>query len=359
MPGPFISELRYFGSVTDFIEVAVDEGTDVSNLVVTTYRNDGSVRREINLSDLTTSTTANGFDVYVIETGLGSNNAVSLSETDPSSGTTTVLSFVSFGDPNADPAPIGITAEDGAADTLTSTVIGLAGSGSSLATADGGDTYFTQTPPNPNTVTCLTTGAAVQTKNGLVNVEDLAAGMQILTYEGEYQTLRKVFSRNVGEVELKENQKLFPVRICAGALGNGLPTQDLLVSRQHRMLVSSPIVKRMFDKTNVLVASVRLISLPGIFVDGSIKNIKYFHLLFDRHEVIFANGAATESLFLGVEAMKSLPIQSKEELRAIFPDLMGSLGSRSSKYYVPSNQRQRQLVMRHLKNQHNLVSKPV
>ncbi|MDB2369142.1 Hint domain-containing protein [Octadecabacter sp.] len=355
MPDPFFSELKYLGGATDdFIEVAVDAGTDVSDLVVTVYRSNGSIRSSNDLSVLT-PTTVNGKDVYLIEAGDATNfNGLALSEAVSLSENGTVFSFLSFDDT----AGV-VTPTTGPAAGLTSTDIGMAGAGSSLETADGGATYFTQTTPDPNNVVCLTTGAAVQTKNGLVNVEDLAEGMQILTYEGEYQVLRKVFSRKVREVDLKENQKLFPVRICAGALGNGSPTQDLLVSRQHRMLVSSPIVKRMFDKTNVLIASVRLISLPGIFVDGSIKNIKYFHLLFDRHEVIFANGAATESLFLGVEAMKSLPIQSKEELRAIFPDLMGSFESHSSKYYVPSIQRQRQLVMRHLKNQHDLVSKPV
>ena len=115
----------------------------------------------------------------------------------------------------------------------------------------------------------------------------------------------------------------------------------------------------MFHKTDVLVASIRLTSLPGIYVDTAIKNIEYFHLLFDNHEVIYADGAATESLFLGVEAIKSMPTQHKEELRAIFPDLEGSFKSHLSEYYTPSNQRQKQLVMRHLKNRRNLVSKSV
>ena len=355
MPDPFLSELRYRGgSGDDFIEVAVDAGADVSNLVVTVYRANGTVRSSNDLSVLT-PTTVNGKDVYLIEAGdatnfngLATDQAVSLSDDE------TVFSFLSFDD-TAD----GVTAMAGPANGLTSTDIGIAGTGSSLETTDGGETYFTQTTPDPNNVTCLTTGVAIQTQNGLVNVEDLVEGMQILNYEGEYQTLRKIFSRKVTEADLTENLGLFPVRICAGAIGNGLPTKDLLVSRQHRMLVSSPIVKRMFDRTNVLVASIRLTSLPGIFVDMSIKNVQYFHLLFDKHEVIFADGAATESLFLGVEAMKSLPIQSKEELRAIFPDLMGPFESHSSKYCIPSNQRQRKLVMRHLKNQHNLVSEPV
>lgn len=354
MPDPFLSELRYLGGAnSDFIEVTVDAGADVSNLVVTVYRAGGSIRSSNDLSVLT-PTSVNGKDVYLIEAGDATNfNGLALREAVSLSENGTVFSFVSFDDTAAV-----VTPTTGPAAGLTSTDIGMAGAGSSLETTDGGATYFTQTTPDPNNVTCLTTGAEVRTKNGLVNVEDLAEGMQILTYEGQYQVLRKIFSRNVGEVELRENQKLFPVRICAGALGNGLPKKDLLVSRQHRMMVSSPIVKRMFDKTNVLVASVRLTSLPGIFVDTSVESVKYFHLLFDDHEVIFADGAATESLYLGAEAMKSLPIQSIDELKSIFPDLVGSFDDHPSKYCMPSNQRQRQLVMRHLKSQHSLVSKP-
>ena len=350
MPDPFFSELKYLGGASDdFIEVAVDAGADVSDLVVTVYRADGTIRSSNDLSVLS-PITVNGKDVYLIEAGDATNfNGLLLSEAVSLSENGTVFSFLSFDDTAG-----GVSTTIGPAANSTSTDIGMAGAGSSLETTDGGATYFTQTTPDPNNVTCLTTGAAVQTKNGLVNVEDLIDGMQILNYEGEYRTLRKVFSRNICEADLKENQKLLPVRICAGAIGNGLPTKDLIVSRQHRMLVSSPIVKRMFDETNVLVASVRLTSLPGIFVDTSIKDIQYFHLLFDDHEVIFADGAATESLFLGVEAIKSLPIQNKEELRAIFPDLMRPLESHSSKYCIPSNQRQRQLVMRHLKNQQTL-----
>lgn len=356
MRDPFISEIKYRGqSNTDFIEVAVDAGADVSNLVLTVYRENGTIRSSNDLSVLT-PTTVNGHDVYVIElgdatnfSGISRNNAVSLSEG------STVFQFVSFDNSND---PGGVTATTGPAAGLTSTDIGTAGVGSSLETTDRGGTYFTQNTPDPGNVTCLTTGTAVQTKTGLINVEDLVEGMQILNFEGEYQTLRKVFSRKISAAELKQNEKLLPIRICAGAMGNGMPTKDMLVSRQHRMLVASPIVKRMFDEPIALIAAIKLTTLPGIFVDTSIRQVEYFHLLFDDHEVIFADGAPTESLYLGSEALKALPAQSKEELSAIFPDLHQTFESWSSKYCIPSNQRQKKLVMRHLKNQRCLVSTP-
>ena len=60
-----------------------------------------------------------------------------------------------------------------------------------------------------------------------------------------------------------------------GALGNGLPRRDLLVSRQHRMLVRSSIAGRMFGDKEVLVAAHHLTALPGVtsqfgpFIDGA------------------------------------------------------------------------------------------
>ena len=51
--------------------------------------------------------------------------------------------------------------------------------------------------------------------------------------------------------------KVQPVRILAGALGHGMPQRDLLVSRQHRMLVSSAICERMFGLEQVLVSAIK------------------------------------------------------------------------------------------------------
>ena len=73
MPAPYFSEIRYLGNgATDFIEVAVDAGTDVSNFFVTVYRPNGTIRTSDSLSGMSFTTIA-GRDVYVIERAGPSN----------------------------------------------------------------------------------------------------------------------------------------------------------------------------------------------------------------------------------------------------------------------------------------------
>lgn len=352
MADPYLSELKYLGGPTlDFIEVAVDVGADVSDLVVTVYNSNGTVRTT-NLLDGLTPTTFFGKDVYVIDTttsgtfnGLGKTNGVSLSDD------TTVYSFVSFDD-LATP----ITATAGAASGLTSTQIGQAGASESLETTDDGASYNVQTTPNSGSIPCLTTGTNICTPTGHVKVEDLKAGALVTNTEGQHRRLLAVFNRTLSRSDLIKNPKLFPVRISAGSLGQGLPHRDLVMSRQHRMAVSSKIVERMFGVPEVLIAAIKLIEVPGVFVDLSVERITYFHLLFSTHEIILAEGAPTESLFLGDEALNALPEQFRAEIESLFPAATAISNVMHACRPIPKGQKQKQLIERHSSNQRPIIS---
>ena len=112
---------------------------------------------------------------------------------------------------------------------------------------------------------CFVSGTQIQTPDGLRAVEDLRQGDIVTGYEGKDLILRKALSSRLSERALRANPNLRPVRILAGALGNDLPARDLLVSRQHRMLVSSKISERMFGQNEVLIPAIRLTELPGVF----------------------------------------------------------------------------------------------
>ncbi len=164
-----------------------------------------------------------------------------------------------------------------------------------------------------------------------------------------------VYKRSISTAELQDNPKLFPVRIAKGALGNGLPQRDLLVSRQHRMLAASPIVQRMFETSEVLVSAILLTDLPDIAVDDQVSNVTYFHIVFEEHQVIFAEGAPTESLLLNTEALKSLPCAVRDELEAILPVLCQGPITASARQ-IPERPRQKKMCERHAKNARYLLA---
>ena len=196
---------------------------------------------------------------------------------------------------------------------------------------------------------CFVSGTQIQTPDGLRAVEDLRQGDIVTGYEGKDLILRKALSSRLSERALRANPNLRPVRILAGALGNDLPARDLLVSRQHRMLVSSKISERMFGQNEVLIPAIRLTELPGVFIDEDVNDVEYFHLLFDEHEVIFAEGAPTESLLTGPEALKSLSPEAREEILAIFPQVANMNFTPKPARLVPTGRKQKQLITRHIR----------
>lgn len=203
---------------------------------------------------------------------------------------------------------------------------------------------------NYSDVTCFVRGTLIETDQGPVPIESLQAGHRILTSEDGFKPLRIAMSRKLSADDLCQNANLRPVRIVAGALGNGLPERDLLVSRQHRMVVSSKIAERMFGEKVVLIAAIRLTELPGVFIEPDDIAVEYFHLLFDRHEVIFAEGAPTESLYTGAESLKSLTQQARDEIELLFPDLLNANKPPQPACLIPLGKQQKNLVNRHQKN---------
>lgn len=158
----------------------------------------------------------------------------------------------------------------------------------------------------------------IDTREGARPIEELRAGDQVLTVDRGAQALRWTGSRSL---DLRGNEHLRPVRIAAGALGQGLPLADLVVSRQPRVLVRSAIARRMFGADEVLVAAKHLVSLPGIEVVEDAAQVTYIHLLFDRHELVTSNGAVSESLFTGPEALKGVSEAARAEILGLFPRL--------------------------------------
>ena len=195
-------------------------------------------------------------------------------------------------------------------------------------------------------VTCFARGTRIETPRGAVAVEDLRPGDLVLTRDRGAQPLRWVGSSRVDGGTLASTPRLRPIRIRAGALGQHAPAQDLLVSPQHRILVRSKIAQRMFGAAEVLVAAKQLVLLDGIDVAEDLAEVEYFHLLFDRHEVVISNGAETESLYTGPQALRSVGPAARQEILDLFPQLLDEAFVVEAARPLSSGRMGRKLAMR-------------
>lgn len=202
---------------------------------------------------------------------------------------------------------------------------------------------------------CFVRGSLITTLRGEIAVEDLRLGDEVATADNGFQPIRWIGARKVSGQRLTRMANLRPVRIEKGALGNGLPRADLYLSQQHRVLVRSKVVGRLTGSNEAFVAAKHLVNGSTITLCDALPEVEYFHVLFERHEVVFANGAATESLFIGAMSWKSLSPTAREEIALLFPQLLESAANMPVRPVLQGKQ-VRNLLARHAKNDIDLFA---
>lgn len=205
-------------------------------------------------------------------------------------------------------------------------------------------------------VPCFTLGTWIATPSGSVCVEDLKVGDLVLTKDRGPQPVRWIGRRKLSAATLRSHPNLRPIRIAAGALGRATPATDLIVSPQHRVLVRSQIAQRMFGASEVLCAAKQLIEVEGIDIALDIDEVEYFHILFDWHEVVISNGAETESLYTGAQALNGIVPQAKDEIFALFPELRNPEAPRPPARPLLSGRVARKMAVRHITNAKALIN---
>jgi hypothetical protein len=231
----------------------------------------------------------------------------------------------------------------------------LDGSGSlptfTMTLQNGGAAVTASQLSNENTlVVCFAAGTLILTQQGRRPVEDLAPGDLVQTRDHGLQPIRWAGKRVLSPAELAANPKLRPIRIRKGALGRDLPAADLVVSPQHRVLVRSRIAQRMFGADEVLVAAKQLCQIDGIEVAEDMAGVAYHHIMFDRHEVVISNGAETESLFTGPEALKAVGAVALTEILTLFPELANENHRPEAARTIAIGRRARQMAERHARH---------
>jgi len=143
-------------------------------------------------------------------------------------------------------------------------------------------------------------------------IEALAPGDRVLTRDHGPQPLRWI-----GRATLRAVGAFAPVVITAGTLGN---SGDLIVSQHHRMFLYQRRRKAGLPTSEVLVQARHLADGAMIYIrDGGY--VDYFSLIFDRHEIIYAEGVPAESLMVTEAVVNRLPPELAAEVRARFPGL--------------------------------------
>ncbi len=74
-------------------------------------------------------------------------------------------------------------------------------------------------------------------------------------------------------------------------------------------------------ESEILVTAKSLVNNQTILVDDTVKTVEYIHILFDKHELVFANGSLSESFYPGISALNALDKPVQNEVFEIFPEL--------------------------------------
>ncbi|GBR44829.1 Hint domain-containing protein [Gluconobacter roseus] len=135
---------------------------------------------------------------------------------------------------------------------------------------------------------CYLAGTMILTPDGERAIETLTAGDQITVHENgatRTQTILRVghahaTTGTTGHADMDA----VPVRIRAGALADGVPSRDLLITPEHCMMLE-----------NSFIPVRMLVNGMSIVYDHAITEYDYYHVETERHSVLVANGALSES----------------------------------------------------------------
>jgi Hint domain len=167
---------------------------------------------------------------------------------------------------------------------------------------------------------CFLKGTRIWTPDGETKVEDLRINDRVVTFSGEAKPIKWI-----GRLRVRWTKENAPILVAQSVLGPNNPHRDLYLSGGHSLYLDGvliPVVDLVNDQTIVRCQADR-------------AEIEYFHIKLERHDIIFAEGAACETLVgQGVVCCDNF-----EEYRALYGDppaepfcapLLGYNGGRSA-----------------------------
>ena len=143
-------------------------------------------------------------------------------------------------------------------------------------------------------------------------IDQLRPGTEVLTRDHGRQPIRWI-----GHARLRAVGAFAPVVITTGTLGNA---GDLILSQHHRVFLYQRKRLPGLATSELLVQARHFIDGENVYLrEGGY--IDYFSLVFDHHEIIYAEGVPSESLMVNDATVSRLPADIAADVKTQFPGL--------------------------------------
>ncbi len=153
---------------------------------------------------------------------------------------------------------------------------------------------------------CFMAGTMIRTPGGEVAVETLKRGDLVVTADGRTAPAAWI-GRQTVSARFADPLRVFPIRIRAHALGDGVPSRDLLVSPDHGLLVA-----------DILIQAGALVNGNSIVRETKVpETFTYYHVELDDHSLIFAENTPVETF---VDNVDRLAFDNWREHEALYPE---------------------------------------
>jgi hypothetical protein len=153
---------------------------------------------------------------------------------------------------------------------------------------------------------CFCRGTRIGTPEGEVAVQELAIGDLIVIRSGEAKPIKWIGRRSYSGRFVAGNRAVLPITIRAGALADGVPLRDLMVSPKHAMFIDG-----------MLIPAEHLVNGVSVVQIETMADIAYFHIELDEHDVVHAEGALSETF---VDDNSRGMFQNTHEFHALHPN---------------------------------------
>jgi len=154
-----------------------------------------------------------------------------------------------------------------------------------------GEFYAVGSPPEP-AISCFMAGTAILTPDGEVAVEALSPGDLVTLSDGRTAPISWL-GRQTISTRFADPLRVLPIRIKAGALGENLPSRDLLISPDHAILIQ-----------DILIQAGALVNGVSILRESNVpETFTYYHVEVADHSLILAENTPAETFVDNVDRL--------------------------------------------------------